>query len=173
VLNERNIHKSVMAWVRSSFTAAPYSMTVYGESDLRAVQTGALKPVSPRLFVLEAYMRPTEPTLPMCVIETGSVEKAPFELGNRKGRKTTVQVHLLGRMVGERKDLASVIGDAATDTGYMPVNDYTSGSGVFVENGLIGQPVRIEEYALKRDDLRQDSALDLWSIVSFELMTTR
>lgn len=175
----RNVHKSIMDKVRSTFQAPPASTglsayTVYNDAQLRQVMSGTLdvSRTFPKVFLLEAYSRPAESVLPMAIVETRLSQHQPFELGNRNGHRFECYVHILGRMTGERKDLCDLV-DEAMD-GYVPVNDYTTGSAAFLENGVIenGQ-VDIQEYVLSRDELRQDAVIDNWSTVGFTLLTTR
>ena len=174
---QRNMHKSVIDKVRASFLAPPATTglspyTVYNVNDLHSVMAKTLdvSKVFPRVFLLEAYARPAETTLPMAVVETQAIHE-PFELGNRSGHMWDVKVHILARMTGERKDLCDLIDK--TMTGYLAFNDYSSGAAIFLQNAVIVDGrVRIKEYALKRDEFRQDSVIDNWSMVWFNLLTT-
>lgn len=173
MLEETYIHKSVISRLRTIFSEPPVGIwpyTVYNEDQLRQAVSGALKPVDHRVFLLEAYTRPVPPILPLVILETGRARKQPFELGNQSGRRTDCQVHILGRMVGERKDLSSFVADYMGVS--VPIYNYLNGSSAYVEDGLVVEGFfDIEEIPMKRDDFRQDSSLDLWTVVRFTLLT--
>lgn len=172
---DRNIRKSVMAWVRAFFVSPPAwtglsAFNVYGETALRSYQETNTEPTRPYLFLLDSYIRPVQPLLPVVVVEVGKIANRPYELGNRKGREPEVLVHFFGRTRGERDDLAGFFKDYVLDQGYVPIYSYTSGSSVFTENALVMGEVISEQVAQRSDALREEGSLDLWEIVSFGLM---
>jgi hypothetical protein len=173
--DSRNLHKSVMSKVRGVFQSPPAGMsayTVFGYQDLLDVQAGKKDVTStyPRVFLIEAYSRPAETTLPMVVVETQG-DQQPFQLGSTKGHLWNCNVHVLARMTGERKDFCDLIGQSVNR--YVPMYNFSSGSVSFIENAVtVDGVVKLREYALKRDELRQDAAIDNWSVVEFQLLTT-
>jgi hypothetical protein len=175
MLKDRNLRKSVMARGRSLLSSPPAgsglsAYTVYSEKQMREVTQGTLTPITPFVFLVDSFVRPTDTTLPMIVVEVPRASRRPFEVGNRNGRRTEAIFHVFGRQRGERDDLASFLADNLG--GVMPVYDYTGGSqSALVENGLIEDEVVVEEVTLRRDDLRWESSLDLWSMVSFAFQT--
>jgi len=166
MLIERNILKSVMTDLRAVLTSGSgglSSYTVYSEKDLRNVQGKTLTPTRPCVFLLDAYSRPAEPALPMMVVELGTIQKRPFELGNRKGRRVPVWVHVFGRQRGERDDLASLVADGVGAA--VPIYDYSSGSAL-LENAVVEDDIYIEPYVVP-ESYRVEGSLDEWSIVKF------
>jgi len=163
-----------MAHVRNFFQSPPAAtgwsnFTVYDEGQLRLVQKGTLTPSYPYLFLLDSYIRPVEPTLPIAVVEIPRIPRHPYELGNRSGRFPEVLVHFFAQNRGARDDLAGFYADQLQDDGYIPVYEYTSGSSsTFLENAQLEDEVIVEEVS-SRDEVRQEGSLDLWAMVSFGL----
>jgi len=173
ILTDRNIRKSVIGEVVRLFRTPPggsglSAYSVYNESQLRQVQSNGLTITRPAVFVIDTYIRPAEPTLPIISVETNRVRRRPFEVGNRKGRLTEVILHVFGRMRGERDDLGSFLADQ-WGAG-LPIYDYTSGS-TLVENATVSDEIVLEQVSSRMDTLRQESTLDLWQMVSFDLLT--
>lgn len=171
---ERNIRKSVMAYVRGFFQAPPTATglsayTVYSESDLRSYDKSATSPARPFIFLLDSYIRPAENILPICVVEIPRIPKRPYELGNRSGRTVEVMIHFFGRSRGERDDLSGWVSDMLQAQGYIPIYLFTSSSSTLLENALVNDDMMTEQVSSK-DELRQEGSLDLWEMVSFSLM---
>lgn len=165
-----------MAYVRGFFQSPPAwtgltVYTVYNETDLRNYQTSKTRPTSgsPFVFLLDSYIRPAEPLLPMVVVEINTITNRPFEIGNREGREPEVMVHFFGRTRGERDDLAGYFKDYVMLTGTIPIYSFTSSSSTLVENALVQGEVISEQVAQRSDELRQEGSVDLWEMVSFGL----
>lgn len=176
---DRNIRKSVMARLRALFKAPPAAsgfapFGVYSEDDLIAVNRGASLPNRPFVFLLDSYVRPKPPALPLVVVDVTVIHQTPYELGNRSGRWTDVTVHNFGRQRGERDDCASLVADYFGST--FSIYQYTSGSSgdtaVFLENAELMPDIVLEEQrrALSPDE-RREGTLDLWMTVSFRFHT--
>jgi hypothetical protein len=162
-----------MAYIRSLLVSPPTgtinSQTVYGESELQAVNNKTLTPVRPCVFLLATYMRPEPAVLPMIVVDMTKIKKRPFELGNRNGRMTQIFINTFGRQRGETDDLASFFQDNFGPT--FPVYDYTSGSGTFVENAEVEYEIDCDEHLPSSDAVRQEGSLDLWMEVDIRFWT--
>ena len=175
MLEERNNTKSVMALARGLLQTPPAgsglaAFTVYSEKNVREVMQKTLTPVRPCVFLVDSYMRPGEPVLPMIVVELPLVKRKPFELGNHKGRWVDAIYHVFGRNKGDRDDLASFL--ANNIGGQIPLYDYTSSaSGVFVHYATVHDEIDIEPVPLTRIDLRWEGSLDSWAMVSFSFLS--
>ena len=176
---DRNILKSLMAYVRGLLKAPPSAsgwapFTVYNEQDLTAFNNGAPGPNWPFIFLLETYMRPKPALLPMIIVEINPVRQMPYELGNRSGRTQTGMIHCFGKTRGQRDDLSSFFLDYLGNT--FPVYSYTStplgDTSSFVENAEI-QPGVLRDLPVKEltPDQRREGTLDLWMIVNFIFRT--
>ena len=181
MLEDRYIHKSVFDRVRTLLQVPPIGFepyTVYTETELRLVMAKRMDVNTlddHRVFLLEAYTRPAEPLLPIIVVETARAQRRPFELGNANGRRTECNVHVFATTTGQRKDFGSFIADNIGTS--VPIYDYFNGSKAHLEDGLVEDRgdglFDVQEVALKRDDLRQEASLDLWTVVSFTILTTK
>lgn len=177
---DRNIRKSIMARVRAMLVDPPTGSelnpyTVYNELDLLAIsKSGKTPAVRPYAFLLDAYMTPKAPLLPMVVVEVPLISQRPYELGNRKGRSTDAMVHCFGRRRGERDDLASLFCDYWGAT--FPIYQYVSGAGAdvatFLENAELTDEILIEErtHVMSQEE-RREGSLDLWQIVHISFRT--
>ena len=138
--------------------------TVYGEVELRQVQSKTLTPVRPSVFVVDRAIRPVEMELPLVVVEL-RVATNPFELGTRAGREFDAWLHCFGRQRNESSMLASFFQD------YLPplaIYDFGDPDApVLSETARLADRVAAEEYSVSRqDDLRQEGTLDHWMVVS-------
>lgn len=174
MLVDRNIRKSGMARVEALLTAPPVgsglnAYRVYDERDLRAAQavSNPLIPERPCVFLVDSFIRPAEPSLPLIVFETNVVRR-PFELGNQSGRRTTMMIHVIGRMRGDRDDLASFIADNFGAA--LPVYDYSTATPVLVERGVVEPDISIDTVPI-RDNLREESSLDAWAMLTLAIQT--
>ncbi len=172
-LRDRNIRRSVMAQVRTLFQSPPTgsglsAYTVYSEDQLRQVQSGTLTPVRPCVFLVDAYIQPAEPALPLVVVEKIKTNKRPFELGNRNGRWSDFYLHCFGRMRGERDDLASFLAD--NFGGAVSIYDYSTGGAILQETGVVEPEIGIEPIGMT-EQMRIEGSLGNWEIVSLSIMT--
>lgn len=173
---DRNLRRSVLKHVRSLFEAPPAgtlssAYSVYGPDDLLAVQRKEQPPPArPYLYLLDAYLRPTNGDLPIVQVEVVRTRRRPFELGNQRGRWTDVQLHVWGRSRGERDDLGSFLADNLGAA--IPIYTFpTSGStAVFSEYAIVHDEIDLENVE-SNDALRQEGSLDLWQIVTFSMQS--
>jgi hypothetical protein len=177
---DRNITKSLMARLRALFQAPPAAsgfspFTVYGEDDLIAWNNKAPLPARPFVYLLDSYMRPKAPALPMIIVEVPLIRPIPFELGNRNGRTTHVTIHNFGRQRGERDDCVSLINDYIGMT--FPVYQYVSGPngdvGTFLENAEIDPTtISIQDWSRSESpDQIRESSVYLWKELHFSFRT--
>lgn len=171
---DRNIRKSGMARVTALLIAPPVgsglnAYKVYGEEELRQAQAKSNPwiPERPCVFLIDSFIRPAEPALPLVVLET-SVVREPFELGNSHGRRTTMFMHVVGRTRGERDDLASFLADNLGAS--MPIYDYSTSTPVLIEQGTLDPSISIDNVPI-RDSLREESSLDAWAMLTLTVLT--
>lgn len=167
---DRNIRRSVLERVKTILQAPPDGSSpyaVYDERQMRQVANKQLVPVARRAFLLDAYLRPAEPALPMVVVET-SVQKRSFELGNREGRLTTARLNVFGRLRGERDDLGSLLADHLGAA--IPIYTFTSSGSSLAEQAVVRDLIELENVA-RVERLAQEGSLDLWQVVTFAFET--
>lgn len=178
----RDVTKSVMAWVRSTLLSPPASselsaFNVYtlAQMELAGRTPSAFTPVQPYCFVIDAYSRPIDAVTPMVVVEWMKTTRAPFELGNRNGHSYYMGIHVFGRNKNERDDLSDLFADNLPNA--FTINHYnTSGSIVSTEIGLPDDEIDTEPFLsrggfLNKEDVRKEGTVDLWNLVSFVIRT--
>ena len=102
------------------------ALNVYDEDDIR----NEVSPVSPYVYIVTAYIRPTKLTLPFIGIHVTSTSGNPFEMGRPNGNFWELRAHVFGRSNGQRNVLSSYIADPQV-VGDLTINDSSTGS--FIE----------------------------------------
>ena len=160
---KRNIRLSIRREVEAQLVSMGYT-NIYGEQAMRA----GTAPTPPFAYVVDSFLEPTETSLPFLVIETQSVVRRPFELGNRHGRSVRTFVHVFGRVRGQRDDIASYLQDnlpAAID--YYDFSQSASGSALGW-NIVMDDEITVEDAPPVPGAVYSESSLNSWSILSFE-----
>lgn len=173
IQRDRNIRKSVLLRVRNLLTTPPSgsglnAYTVYTEEQLRQVTQKTLTPVRPSVFLVDSFIKPAEPALPLVVVEVPGIRQSSFEVGNRSGRRTEVYIHVIGRMRGERDDIASFLVDQFGVV--LKIYDFTSGQ-VFLEDGVVEDGIDIEPIPLRQDELRTEGSYENWNMIRLFVST--
>jgi len=182
VATNRDVTKSVMAWVRSILLAPPasselaaFNVYTWQQMEQASATPATFTPVQPYCFVLDASNRPVDTVTPMAVVEWMKTTRAPFELGNRNGHSYYMGIHVFGRNKNERDDLSDLFANNLPNA--FTVNHYnTSGSLVSTEIGLPDDEIDTEPFLsrggfLAKEALRKEGTVDLWNLVSFVIRT--
>lgn len=138
--------------------------TVYGEVQLRQVQTKTLTPIRPCVFLVDAPIRPAEIALPMVAVEA-VITLNPFELGNESGVKFDCTLHCFGRQRNEASLLAYLLAK-----NFRPLTIYNYGapsSPTVRETAILEPKIEISRGPTPTDAQRQEGAFDHWFMVSF------
>ena len=145
---------------------------VYGEDELRQYREGNFTPTAPFCFVVSSKIAPAVTELPFIAVDTYPIRKTGLELGNRKGRRITVNLNVLGRAEGEVLDLVSVLLDEMKLR--FPIRNYNAiAFDGFRPNEVMAYAEVEREPAMQSpgllaEELIKEGTLHNWQIVNFE-----
>lgn len=166
----RNIRKSAMRRVREILGAPPAGSglgtpyTLYDVADLRRLWKGSLTVARPSVFVIEGRIKPMEGDGFPLVMVAAQVTYRPFELGNTNGGLATVDMHVVGRMSGERDDLAGVLAKFFGRS--LALYDYSSGStGSLIERAVLADEIKTWDDEMDVEAVRAEGGYDYWEVV--------
>ena len=144
------------------------AFNVYSEEDMRNANKGSFTPTAPFIFITDARIAPTLAQLPFIAIDA-TVNKAPFQLGDRRGRRVSADLHIFGRSRGERDDLGSFIADYLKIISVKNYNEYEFMG--FASEAEMCKGEMVDEPALAPmsigDEESLEGSLDNWLILSF------
>ena len=148
--------------------------TVYGEDELRQVREGTLTPTTtrPYLFLVSSKIEPAATELPFIAVDAYPIRKTGLELGNRKGRRVTVNLNVLGRTEGEVLDLVSILLDELKSR--FPVKNYNTVAydgfrpNAIMAYGEIEREPTMESAGPLAEAMIKEGTLHNWQIVNFE-----
>jgi len=170
----RNIRKSAMTRVRQLLASPPpgsglsQPYHLYDLADLRKLGQKQLVPVRPYAFVIEGRVKPLEGDGFPLVMVTTQITYRPFELGNVNGGLATIDINVVGRMSGERDDLAALF--AKNFGRSLAIYDYSSGSnGVLTEHGAIADEIKTWDDEIDVDAVRAEGGYDYWEVVRLQV----
>lgn len=145
------------------------AFNIYSEADMREMNKGSFTPMAPFVFITDARIAPTVAQLPFIAIDAVP-RRAPFQLGDRRGRMVSADLHIFGRSRGERDDLASFIADYLTTITVENHNEYEFmgfASGAEMCKGEIVDEPSMKPISIG-DEESLEGSLDNWLILSFE-----
>lgn len=174
MITARNVRKSAMKRVRDIFSAPPAGSglatpyTLYDVADLRRTWQKSLKPVRPSLFVIEGRIKPIDGDGFPLVMVNAQITYRPFELGNTNGGIATIDHNVVGRMSGERDDLAGVIAKFYGRS--LAIYDYSTGSsGSLIERAVLQDEIKTWDDEIDTDAVRAEGGYDYWEVVRVAL----
>lgn len=145
------------------------AFNVYSEADMRDMNKGKFSPEAPYVFITDTRIAPTAAQLPFIAIDMRPI-KQPFELGNRRGRRLSADLHIFGRSRGERDDLASLIADYLTAVTVKNYNDYAfmgfAAGALMCKGAIDGEPEMTPMSIGEEESL--EGSLDNWLVLSFQ-----
>lgn len=170
----RNIRKSAMARVRQLLTNPPagsglsQGYNLYNIADLRRLSNKQLVTVRPYAFVIEGRIKPMEGDGFPLIMVSAQVTYRPFELGNVHGGLATIDLNVVGRMSGERDDLAALF--AKNFGRSLALYDYSSGSnGVLTEHGTLADEIKTWDDEMDVEAVRAEGSYDYWEVVRMQV----
>lgn len=174
MMTVRNVRKSAMTRVRAllaappvaSGIAAPY--TLYDIRDLRSAYNNpkAFTQARPSCFVIEGRVRPMVGAFPLVMVAAQVVYQT-FELGNTSGGLATIDLNVVGRMSGERDDLAGLFAKYWGRS--LPLYNYSGGStGTLIENALLRDHVEVFDDDIDTEAIRANGSYDYWEVVRLQ-----
>lgn len=145
------------------------AFNVYSEADMRNMNKGTWKPSAPFVFIIDSHLAPTLAQLPFIAIDA-TPQKAPFQLGDRKGRMVSADLHIFGRSRGERDDLASFIADYLGSITIKNYNEYEfmgfASEAEMCKGAIVGEPSMAPMSIGDEESL--EGSLDNWLILSLQ-----
>jgi hypothetical protein len=170
----RNIRKSAMQRVREILASPPAGSglgtpyTLYDIADLRLAWKNQLTQARPSAFVIEGRIKPMEVVgYPLIMVST-QVTYRPFELGNTNGGLAVIDLNVVGRMSGERDDLAAVFAKSFGRS--LAIYNYSSGSnGVLIEKAPLTDEIKTWDDEVDTDAVRAGGSYDYWEVVRLQV----
>lgn len=169
------IHRiSIKETLKALFESPPAesvlsAFNVYSEEDMRNANKGSFRPTPPFIFITDARIAPTLAQLPFIAIDA-TPRKAQFQLGDRRGRLVSADLHIFGRSRGERDDLGSFIADYLTVISVKNYNEYEfmgfASEAEMCKGEIVDEPSMAPISIGDEESL--EGSLDNWLIVSLQ-----
>lgn len=174
MMTVRNVRKSAMLRVRQLLAAPPVASqlsTPYTLYDIRDLRSAYQNPKTfvqarPSCFVIEGRVRPMEGAFPLVMVAAQVVYQT-FELGNTNGGMATVDLNVVGRMTGERDDLAGLFSKFWGRS--LPLYNYSGGStGSLIENAVLRDRIEVFDDDIDTEAIRANGSYDYWEVVRLQ-----
>lgn len=177
MLLDRLHRLSIKESLKSLFESPPAgsglsAYTVYSEQNMRDMNKGTFTPTSssPFLFITDTHIAPTVAQLPFIAIDV-NIQKAPYQLGDREGRRVSTDLHIFGRSRGERDDLASFVADNLTVITVKNYNEFAfkgfAADAEMCKGEIVDEPM-MTPMSIMPEEESLEGSLDNWLMLSFE-----